>query len=81
MRKLTLDPDKLRVESFAADEGDAAPRGTVEARSFVTIHSPNAPCGSEATPNCQPTDYHVYSCGVSCIEMCFLTGGMPTCDA
>ena len=78
MRKLTLDPEMLQVESFAADDETAAERGTVRAHSFVTVD--NRPCGSDdPSAQCMDTDFHVYTCGNSCVNMCFLTGTDPTC--
>lgn len=79
MRKLKLDPEALRVESFAAAVEPDAAAGTVHANSFVTDNPYVGPCSGEATQNCQPTDHHLYSCGVSCVDMCFPTGTDPGC--
>lgn len=76
MKKLRLDPDSLRVESFAAERGTRS-RGTVAANSFVTFNG--QVCSGEATPNCVSTDVHLYTCGNSCINMCFPTGDDPSC--
>lgn len=79
MRKLTLDPEMLAVESFTPDEAADDAAGTVRAHSFVTVQ-PHQACGSgEASANCMDTDFHVYTCGNSCINHCFLTGNDPTC--
>ena len=74
MRKLRLDPEMLAVGSFAADEAEEAPRGTVDAHSYVTFGAPNAACSEPASPHCQETDFHWYTCGNSCINLCFHTG-------
>jgi len=79
MKKLKLNPEMLAVETFVPGSEPDAVRGTVRGQSFVSDIVITG-CCQEASQYCQPTDYHVYSCGVSCIEMCFLTGGMPTCD-
>jgi hypothetical protein len=77
MRKLKLDAESLRVESFAA-QGEAGTRGTVAANSFFTFEPGNA-CSEPASQNCMETDQHLYTCGNSCINMCFPTGNDPTC--
>jgi hypothetical protein len=81
MRKLKLDPDTLHVQSFAADAGAEAAKGTVHARSwYVTVDPYQNACGSDGgSVNCQDTDYKVYTCGNSCINYCHLTGDDPTC--
>ena len=81
MRKLKLDPDALRVESFAADEDERAARGTVQARSwYVTVDPYQNACGSDnGSMNCQETDFDWYTCGNSCINFCRLTGNDATC--
>jgi hypothetical protein len=79
MRKLKLDPEMLAVESFAADEGAPALRGTVEAQSYVTFGMPNGACSEPASQQCQETDFHWYTCGNSCINMCFHTGVEACC--
>ncbi|HEU0052711.1 MAG TPA: hypothetical protein VFQ39_06025 [Longimicrobium sp.] len=58
MRKLRLSPESLKVQSFTVTAPSPA-RGTVRAH--------------DASENCQPTDYPVYTCGVSCIDMCIHT--------
>jgi hypothetical protein len=78
MRKLTPGPEMLAVESFVADEGADDRAGTVRGHSFITVY--DKACGEGPTPYCDGTDYHVYSCGVSCIEECDLTGNQPTCS-
>ncbi|HEX6746002.1 MAG TPA: hypothetical protein VF092_01720 [Longimicrobium sp.] len=78
MRKLKLDPDTLRVDSFAAQKQDNAPKGTVRAQSYVTF-DPWQACSEPASQYCMETDYHWYTCGNSCINACFLTGNDPTC--
>jgi hypothetical protein len=78
MRKLKLDPETLRVESFAPSAGEADRRGTVRGLSYVTFEPQNA-CGSDASVNCQPTDVHLDTCGNSCINMCLWTDPAQTC--
>lgn len=78
MRKLKLDPETLHVESFASGDAGEASRGTVRGRSYVTFE-PNAACGSDASQNCQPTDFHYNTCGNSCINMCLWTDPAQTC--
>jgi hypothetical protein len=75
MRKLTLDPEMLRVESFAPDT-----IGTVRGHSYITIDY--RPCGSDGkTVQCERTDYGWESCaGASCLEKCVETYGIPTCE-
>jgi hypothetical protein len=47
MKKLTLDPDQLRVQSFAADDAPPVDAGTVHAReATVTCIYPR--CGNVA---------------------------------
>jgi hypothetical protein len=77
MMKLKLDVEALRVESFTAEPGSTDRRGTVQAASWVS--DVNNACSEPATPYCMDTDHHLYSCGVSCIDMCHLSGGDPTC--
>lgn len=76
MRKLKLDPDALRVETFGASAASTAPRGTVASRSWVS-DVVNA-CSEPASQYCQPTDYHWNTCGSSCVEMC-LASADPSC--
>lgn len=78
MHKLRLDPEMLAVESFAVERDAAAPRGTVEARSFFTVAA-NQACSEPASQQCQETDFHWYTCGNSCINMCRPTGDDPSC--
>ena len=73
MKKLTLDPEMLHVESFAADERGYALSGTVQAHSFVSDLVPSG-CCEPASQHCQETDYHWETCGNSCVNMCFNTG-------
>jgi hypothetical protein len=79
MQKLKLDPEMLAVESFVPDEHADDAIGTVRGHSFVTVN-PYEPCGSgDPSANCMETDFHWYTCGNSCVNMCFLTGTAPTC--
>jgi hypothetical protein len=77
MHKVRLNVDELDVESFSID-GEGASRGTVQAASWVSDVD-NA-CSEPASQYCMDTDYHLYTCGVSCIDMCHLTGTDPTCN-
>jgi hypothetical protein len=52
MSKLRLDPELLKVQSFATDEGEAARRGTVRAAADHCTHAASCPC---------PTN--LYQCG------------------
>jgi hypothetical protein len=79
MHKIKLDPEALRVESFVADVTEPALRGTVEAHASITYGEPNV-CGSDpASQQCLETDYHWYTCGESCINMCLHTGVQAGC--
>lgn len=80
MLKLKLNPDMLAVETFVLDGELDATRGTVRGQSLLSDILETG-CCQPGSQQCQPTDYHVYSCGVSCKLRCFQTGGMPTCDA
>jgi hypothetical protein len=60
MRKLKLDPDTLRVESFAAREGADDAKGTVRAHSDPSAY-------------CMETDWHWNTCGNTCENHCFGT--------
>ena len=61
MRKLTLDPDSLRVQSFTADSQDALLRGTVAA------HASNgdSACSQAGDPTCLSADSGGPACPVS----------------
>jgi hypothetical protein len=65
MRKLKLDPDTLRVESFTARDAAPDAKGTVRAQSFIPTGDPFAATCQDASANCQETDYHWNTCGVS----------------
>jgi hypothetical protein len=77
MKKLKLDPETLRVDSFRADTAGVLERGTVAARSFVTDGV--KVCSEPASQYCVETDYHWNTCGNSCVNMCFPTGNDPSC--
>lgn len=75
MAKLKLDPEMLRVESFVSG-GGAAVLGTVRGNSIATINY--NPCGGEdPTPNCQPTNPALNTCGNTCIAECLDSGTLP----
>ena len=67
MRKLILDCETLRVQSFVPRERAAGTKGTVRALSEA------------ATQYCQPTDHHLWTCGVSCVDECDATVNDPVC--
>ena len=68
MRKLTLDPEKLVVESFTPVADAASLRGTVDAHSFVTVN--NLPCSEEPSTQCEHSEVP----GTSCINYCHYSG-------
>lgn len=72
MKKLKLDTEALRVETFASDAAARPRRGTIAAHSWVS-DVVNA-CSEPASQFCLSTDYHMETCGSSCIEECFGTG-------
>ena len=88
MRKLTLDLDALQVDSFAADDGGADARGTVEAHNHTFLHCPVVRTELdgcvlntlEFQNTCQQTclrtcDYSCLdTCGGTCLHTC-----NPTC--
>jgi hypothetical protein len=74
MRKLKLDMDALRVETFRPDTDRDGARGTVHARGETDAAS----CPHTGFP-CYETHYNWYTCGVSCLDECHLTGCMPSC--
>lgn len=80
MRKLKLNPEMLAVESFTPHEPADGDAGTVRGHSFVTVQ-PHQACGSdEPSANCTDTvDVHLYTCGNSCINLCFHTGVEAGC--
>lgn len=77
MTKLKLDPETLAVESFAAQEPADDATGTVRGHSFVTVDY--RLCGGDQSAECIETDFHWYTCGNSCINMCFHTGVQAGC--
>jgi hypothetical protein len=79
MRKLRLDPEALRVESFAPSGETTAEEGTVRAHSYVTVDPYVNACSEPASQYCMETDFHWYTCGNSCVNMCFPTGNDPSC--
>jgi len=79
MKKLRLDAEMLLVESFAAQEDAHGQRGTVQAASYVTMGADWQACSEPASQYCLETDYHLYTCGNSCINQCFHTGPEAGC--
>ena len=59
MKKLRLDPEMLRVQSFTAEIAASAARGTVQARAFNSIDAPG------------DTDLDILTCAGSCPPDCF----------
>lgn len=78
MKKLRLDPDQLRVESYTPAESQAALRGTVEAQSYVSDMVPSGCCG-EKSVYCVETDFAWNTCGASCQFHCYPSANEPTC--
>jgi hypothetical protein len=73
MHKLKLDPEMLRVESFAPRGGGDGRRGTVGAFASGSVQ---AGCSSQTRggTDCQPTGYGWETCiGYSCLEKCALS--------
>ena len=79
MRKLRLDVEALEVESFAPRDDAGGAKGTVQAQSYVTDNPYVGACSEPASQYCQETDFHWYTCGNSCVNMCFHTGNEPSC--
>lgn len=76
MRKLKLNPEMLRVESFVSGVDGAGALGTVRGNSIATINY--NPCGGEdPTPNCQPTQWELETCGNTCRDECLVSGTLP----
>jgi hypothetical protein len=62
MRKLRLDPEELRIETFAPDAGARAP-GTVHAHSY--------PAGCYPPPDSSPDTCDYATCaGLTCAQSC-----------
>ena len=74
MRKLKLDTENLRVDTFKTAPDTEPARGTVHARGETDETS----CPHTGFP-CYETHYNWYTCGVSCQFACLMTGCMPTC--
>lgn len=69
MKKLRLDPDALKVESFGVPGGGGGRgRGTVRAHSWGTYEN----CPKETMVN-------YFTCGISCVWMCQHTMEVPGC--
>jgi hypothetical protein len=78
MKKLMLDPDALRVETFATDERTAG-RGTVAGAAWLETGTAMPDCDESGAGSCGYTfcggdtcdtcDYNTY-CGKSCILVC-----------
>jgi hypothetical protein len=88
MRKLTLDPDMLRVESFAPEAGAGAPRGTVAGHSgdLGDTDLDILTCAGSCAPDCGDAQLAAFTydggstCVYSCPGKCFLTGFNATCE-
>jgi hypothetical protein len=48
-------------------------------KSYVTLNDPWGACSDPASQYCQETDYHWWTCGESCVNMCLPTGNDPRC--
>lgn len=92
LRKLTLDPDALTVESFSPSAHQAGVRGTVQgaARTDACPVGPATSLGSDpfqcgtaiaCTGNTEYSQPSCYSCiGDTCINTCWAScAGNPTC--
>jgi hypothetical protein len=76
MRKLTLDPEMLRVESFAPGSEGKPAAGTVRGNSIITFNY--NPCGGgNPTPDCEDTQWEVETCGWTCMNECLESGTAP----
>jgi hypothetical protein len=78
MRKMRLDPDALRVDSFAAGEAAFLATGTVKAQSFVPTGDPFA-ATCQPPPSAQCSNSPIGGCGPSGRLKCFNTGVAQTC--
>jgi hypothetical protein len=59
MRKISLDVNALRVESFDTVSDEPKARGTVEGNGYSQFTCPQTQCGEECLSGwrpCQPTD-------------------------
>ena len=70
MRKVKLEIDSLRVESFDAAPSGMAGRGTVRGHDYTEVW--------EGCPERQ-TKPQEYTCGVSCLGPCQHTMEVPDC--
>lgn len=66
MQKLRLDPEQLKVETFATRRGGEPARGTVRGHDD-TVYS----CPDPTLYACNPTDKNYDTCDISCWYMCF----------
>lgn len=80
MRKLKLNPEMLAVETFVLDGELDVMRGTVRGQSLLSDVLESG-CCYPGSQNCEPTDWALYSCGVSCKLRCIETGGISTCNS
>lgn len=59
MRKISLNVNELRVESFETEKDDAGTRGTVHGNYLTQFTCPQTMCGQDCLSGwrpCQPTD-------------------------
>lgn len=70
MHKLTLQPEMLRVESFATDAGSRSGRGTVDAHAKPTQLATGCPVVPESQ-DCPATYNQADTCAYSCGGGCF----------
>jgi hypothetical protein len=89
MQKLRLDPNMLRVESFAPDDGAGAPRGTVAAHRADTADAGDTDldiltCAGSCPPDCDDQGTFAFTadggstCVYSCPGRCFNTNLLAT---
>ena len=90
MNKLTLNPEMLRVETFAPDDDAAAARGTVAAHSGACDAGDTdldlLTCAGSCPPDCEHdavmalTNDGRHTCAYSCLAKCFWTVVVYGCD-
>lgn len=82
MKKISLQLDSMRVESFETTSAAAAPRGTVKGHaSDSTCFERYCTCDS-ANPECESVDCletEAITCGISCTFYCSQTCPANTC--
>ncbi|HVH13057.1 MAG TPA: hypothetical protein VM759_08400 [Longimicrobium sp.] len=89
MKKLTLDPEMLLVESFTPEGDPRSSRGTVAAHQDPPGDSEDTnldilTCAGSCPTDCADLFALTYDGGATCVYSCpgrcFLTGFQPTCE-